>query len=757
MKKCSHFNKRSVCFLVTVIFALIIDTKTFYAQETGKVEVLNSENSPLKYPWAGGLNSVQFGEIDLNRDGLKDLLAFDRNGNRKLCFINNGVYNKVDFSFQPGYARLLPELYEWAVFADYDNDGKTDIFTYSPGWAGMLVYHNVSQDLLKFELVVSPFLKTFQENGYVNLLVTDVDYPGIADLDGDGDLDILAFWGLGSFVNYNRNMSMEKYGNPDSLDYRLEEYCWGKFAESEESNQVYLDTCFLRNQTSPDETQKDRHRGSTFLLLDLNKDSILDVLLGDVDYPELYALENGGTRYHALITSVDTSFPGENQQINLFDFPVTASIDVNNDGIKDLLASPFEPRLEIAQNKKSVWLYLNSGSDNDPFFTLQTKDFLQSEMIDRGSGAYPVLYDWDQDGLTDLFIGNYGFYQSSYYEGTILHSIYKSKIAYFKNTGTTQTPAFQLWDDDFANLSELNTVGLIPAFSDLNGDGKTDLLVGDSLGNLIFVKNLGGDEFEVVTENYQNINQGFFSSPQLFDLNKDGLDDLIIGEQNGNINYYENEGSENNPEFVFKTDSLGKINVTDYNQSWYGFSTPSFFRLADEVTQLVVGSASGKVFYYTNIDGNLMGTFTESDLLDELLDTTAISFNRGIRTGAVVGDLNRDQKAELLVGNYSGGLEYFNGNVQVLPGIANRAETEKSLQLYPNPAKNSVTFLLPKLQSNFEIKVTDLRGRNVLIRQINIQPSRTFSFSTEQLNEGIYIVRFISKDGYYTGKLIIQK
>jgi len=742
---------------VAIVLFFLVNNTTFFAQEPSQVEVMTSENSPLKYPWAGGLNSVQFGEIDLNRDGLKDLFAFDRNGNRKLCFINNGVYNTIDYSFQPQYARLMPELYEWAVFADYDNDGKTDIFTYSPGWAGMLVYHNVSQDLLKFELVVSPFLETFQENGYVNLLVTDVDYPGIADLDGDGDLDILAFWGLGSFVNYNRNMSMEKYGNPDSLDYRLEEYCWGKFAESEESNQIYLDTCFLRNLRRPDGTEKDRHRGSTFLLLDLNKDSILDVLLGDVDYPELYALENGGTRYDALITSVDTSFPNENQQISLFDFPVTAYIDVNNDGKKDLLASPFDPRLELAQNKKSVWLYLNSGSNDNPFFTLKTKDFLQSEMIDRGSGAYPVLYDWDQDGLTDLFIGNYGFYQSSYYEGTILHSIYTSKLAYFKNIGTNQAPKFQLWNDDFANLSELNTVGFIPAFSDLNGDGNIDLLVGDSLGNLIFVKNLGGDEFEIVTENYQNINQGFFSSPQLFDLNKDGLDDLILGEQNGNINYYENEGSDNNPEFVFKTDSLGKINVTDYNQTWYGFSTPSFFRLADEVTQLVVGSASGKVFYYTNIDGNLMGTFTESDLLDELLDTTAISFDRGIRTGAVVGDLNQDQKAELIVGNYSGGLEYFNGNIQVLPGILNHSDTRKIIQIYPNPARNSATILLPEQQSEFEIIVTDIHGKIALSKQVSIQPSRTVIFNTNKLNEGIYIVKLLSKSSYYTGKLIIRK
>lgn len=755
-----RINLISSKILKTPIFLLIIFLcfgRTIQSQNRPEIQVSGIESSPLKYAWAGGLNSVQFGSIDLNRDGLKDLLAFDRNGNRKLCFINNGVYNSIDFSYQPQYQRLLPELYEWAVFSDYDGDGRTDIFTYSPGWAGMIVYRNVSEDLLKFELVVYPYLETFQENGYVNLLVTDVDYPGIADLDGDGDLDILTFWGLGTFVNYNRNMSMEKYGNADSLDFKLEEYCWGFFAESEESNQIFLDTCFLEKNSGSNQKDKERHRGSTFLVHDFNNDTILDVLLGDVDYPELYALENGGTKYHALITAVDTTFPQSSQEISLFDFPVTAYIDVNNDHKKDLLVSPFDPRLEKAQNKKSVWLYLNTGSDNDPFFVLKTTDFLQSQMIDRGSGAYPVLFDWDGDGLLDLFVGNYGFYESSFYEFMDLVSIYRSRIGFFKNTGTAQSPSFQLWDDDFANLSELGKVALIPSFYDLDGDGKTDMLVGDSIGDLIFVKNLGDDEFEVITEKYENINDGFFSSPQLFDLDKDGLKDLIFGEQNGNINYYRNDGTLTSPIFTFVTDSLGKINVADYNSSWFGYSTPSFFRMEDGETHLVIGSESGQVFYYTNIDGNLDGTFTESNLLDELLDTTNISFDRGIRTGAFVDDLNSDNKPEMLVGNYSGGLEYFNGNAEVLPGILTFSETKKKLQLFPNPAQNTVNLLFPDQQIINSLSVTDLNGRNVLMEELTKKTIRSYSLNISTLKNGIYLITAKTETGSFLEKLIIQR
>ena len=83
-------------------------------------------------------------------------------------------------------------------------DGKNDIFTYSPGYASMMVYQNISDETLKFKRVVYPYLTSYQGGGYVNIYVTYADYPGISDVDNDGDLDILTFWGLGSFVEMHQ-------------------------------------------------------------------------------------------------------------------------------------------------------------------------------------------------------------------------------------------------------------------------------------------------------------------------------------------------------------------------------------------------------------------------------------------------------------------------------------------------------------------------------------------------------------------------
>ena len=76
----------------------------------------NVVDSTLKYPWVGGLNSPQFGKIDINLDGRKDLVIFDRQGNRILPFINNGIPDSVSYTFHPELASLFPPLHDWVFF-----------------------------------------------------------------------------------------------------------------------------------------------------------------------------------------------------------------------------------------------------------------------------------------------------------------------------------------------------------------------------------------------------------------------------------------------------------------------------------------------------------------------------------------------------------------------------------------------------------------------------------------------------------------
>lgn len=750
-------------FIKTFIFISIQFLYVFAYGQSATMVFESNETDALKFPWAGGMNSMQFGSIDIDMDGINDIVALDRDGvfnvisnqyegNRISCFINSGSEGEINYNYAPQFSSLFPQLYNWAVFVDYNADGLTDIFTYSPGWGGMKVYKNISTTSLKFQLVVDPFLTSFQGGGYTNIFVTYVDYPGISDIDNDGDMDILTFNPLGTFVDLHKNLSMETYGIPDSLLFERTEICWGYVAESEESNKLYLDTC--RNSYPINyQIDKERHTGSTFCILDLNGDDVSDVLLGDIDYPSLIALNNSGTIDEAIIDSYDTVFPGLSQKAYVFSMPAAAHFDVNNDGKKDLIVSAFDPSIIKSQNKNSVYLYLNTSQNNIPEFTLQTKSFLQVEMLDFGSQANICIIDMDNDNLKDLIVGNYGYYQSSYYsEGNFLHSIYRSRIDLYKNTATATNPVFQLWKKDIGNFWKENQIGLSPAIMDFNNDGKVDILSGNSQGKLMLSLNLGNYNFEITDTNYLNIDVGDFSYPQLFDLDRDGMKDLIIGEKNGNINYYKNEGSTQHPYFVFVTDSLGKVNVSDYSLSYYGYSSPYFFKDGDDNTKLLVGSEKGIIYYFEDIDNNLNGKFTTSDGLAQLLDTTNVSFDRGIRTSAAIADLNMDNKLEMLVGNYAGGIEYFGKGAEVLPGWEEISDNEIWINIYPNPAKKLIN-----IESEYNIKrVEFLSIRGNILNAINYQYQTKSDNFKLNYSAGIYFVRVITEYGATTKKLIIE-
>lgn len=751
-----------------LIQLIILLFSTFVCVSQNNPSIINSENGQeLNNPWAGGMNSMQFGEIDLNMDGKMDLVALNRDevfnvtasttkGNRLYCYVNEGLENEINYKYSPEYCNLFPELYNWAIFADFNMDGKTDIFTYSSGWGGIKVFKNISDGDLKFELIVSPFLTSFQGGGYTNIYVTYADYPGIYDIDNDGDLDILTFSPLGSFVDLHTNLSVETYGNADSLLFERTETCWGHFAENDESNKLYLDTC-TNFKTYENITDNERHTGSTLLLLDLDGDDDGDLLLSDIDYPGLYALTNGGTSDDAYITSYDTLFPNENDNASIFSMPVAAYIDVNNDGVKDLLISTFDPSIYKSKNKHSVWLYLNNGASNNPEFELYSKDFLQNEMLDFGSGAYPTIYDWDGDGLKDIIVGNYGYYRYSYYDNAMfLHSVFNSRIDFYKNIGNAENPKFQMWESNLGNFWTQNQLALYPAIADLNGDGLPDILSGNSNGNLILSSNTGNGEFEI-TNDYLNIDVEEFSTPQLFDLDKDGLLDLIIGEKKGNINYYHNEGTLQNPDFIYVTDSLGKINVTDYNLSYFGYSTPYFFRLADGTTKLLVGSEQGQINYFENIDNNLNGKFLLSENLDELLDTTDVSFDRGFRTAGAIGSFVSDEKLELLVGNFSGGLEIFNSQADVLPGWKENFSQQNILKIYPNPSSNYITIETFDGKKIQQINTYSAQG-NIINKISYSSAMQSGKVKLETPNKsGIYFIEIYFKDVIVREKIVVKK
>ncbi|MBM3185344.1 MAG: VCBS repeat-containing protein, partial [Bacteroidetes bacterium] len=315
-------------------------------------------------------------------------------------------------------------------------------------------------------------------------------------------------------------------------------------------------------ELKPNDAEK-AHAGSTVLAIDMNGNGIKDLILGDVAYPSLILLINGGTSVNSnsLMISVNPNFPSNTTPVNMQLFPAAYWVDVDFDNKKDLIVAPNAKN--VSENETSLVKYKNSGTNTTPNFIFETKSFLQADMIEHGTGSIPVLVDIDNDGLEDLFVANFFSYKPTLTK--------ESKISYYKNTGSSTNPVFTFIDSDFNNLSQTNLgLRLIPTFGDLNGDGKKDLILGLENGTLCFLKNTttgSNPTFATAVLNYtdnlgQIINVGQYAAPQLIDLNKDGKLDLVIGNKTGELKYYENIGSTLIPNFQLKNTLLGGVDVS---------------------------------------------------------------------------------------------------------------------------------------------------------------------------------------------------
>lgn len=722
-----------------VLLLLLLSSQISFSQFLNRANISFSENgSIIENPLTGGLNSCQFSEIDINIDGVKDLFVFDRTGDRVLPFICKIEGEEVKYEYAPEYIKNFPEFDSWVLLVDYNCDNKADIFTYNQTF--VRVYLNTSNnDSLSFkiskEAVISDYISIVSP-----IYISFVDIPSIVDIDNDGDLDILTFQQSGGNIEYHQNQSMELYGNCDSLTFELNTDCWGNFFEG--LNSYDLNSCNDESSAPYIESRSNAHVGSSSLTLDIDGDNDKDILLGDASFNNINLLTNGGTAQEADMTEANQDFPvgvGTDVTGEINSFPAMYYIDINKDSKRDLIVSP-----NIANNSEnfeSVKLFTNIGEDNAPLFEFTQNNFLQDKTIDLGSGAYPCVIDYNNDGLKDLLVGNFGYFDN----GDQL-----SQLALFENIGTNEEAAFELVDRDFAGISEiaLNITlnvpasGLIPTVGDLDGDGDNDLIVGDANGKIHYFKNTansgGNAQFQLESVNYFNIDVGQFAAPFLFDLNQDDLLDLVIGKLNGTISVALNTGTSTNPIFDFLEDNIGNVNVSN-DDGTYGYSNPFIYNNNGNI-KMLVASESGYIYHYENIN-DLNESFT-------LTSTNFQNIKDGIKTSVVFEDFNGDNKRDLFLGNESGGLVYFENN-DVSNGSSINSNNKVEFEFFPNP-NNGLVFI--KTTKETELQIFSLIGQKVYEEKLSDSQAIDISF----LRNGTYFLKIIQNKNIRTEKLIVQ-
>ena len=686
---------------------IVCSSQFFSLEQDNTIQVIQN-NDTLLNPWTGGFNSAQISKIDLNNDQIEDLFVFDRSSNKVITFLNENNQFIYAPEFEKYFPKNLSNWVLLRDYNNDGKKDIFSYISGGIGvWKNTSNSNEISfTQLTFFQSSINSYvsyLLSYQYNNDYNIYVISSDIPSISDIDDDGDIDILNFGVQGSRIEYHQNQAADLNLPLDTLIFEMKNTCWGHFSESGLSNTCNLfDTCF-QNVPNPQDTlnilKNNRHSGSTVLALDLNNDQVKDLILGDVSYSNIVALfnDNTGVNMNTSFVSQDTTFPNYSVPTDLHLFPGTFFEDVDHDGIKDLIVSPNSNG--DSEDKESIWFYKNFGANLLPQFYLQEKNFLQKNTLEVGRESKPILVDINNDQLQDLLIANFGEFDLS----VPIH--YRSYIESYVNIGTSQNPIFSKSSSDFQNISSLiNDINLIPTFGDLDGDGDLDAIVGDYSGKIHFLENISSNPSVMnlivgaspLNDALNNIfDFGFSAHPTLFDIDNDNDLDLIVGEAIGNLNFLENIGDSLNFNFELRNESFGGVDVSEWWTN-IGSSAP-VFHLNNNLIELYVGSKSGAIFKYDNITNNLSGNFN-------LVDSNYQELYLGSYSSPAIYDLNNDSLLDFIIGNKRGGLSYFRGtNDSTLSSFLINNNSVLNLKIFPNPSKNIIQ--IDNLHNSIEYEI----------------------------------------------------
>lgn len=658
-------SKRSRVFRVNwlgfiVLFFPLSAIAQFNFKLDQTIPVYDQDNNPLTLAWAGGLNAAQYNTMDLNGDNKEDLVLFDRMANKVITYLN--IDNQYVYSSD--YEASFPPMENWLLLRDYNCDGKKDIFT--SDIFGIKVYINTTTTSgeLTWEQYYSyngagghsPVILTKGFSSKINLQLQFDDLPSIGDMDGDGDLDILTMrYPAGGTIEFHKNFSMERYGTCDSLDFERVDQAWGGVTECGCGFFKYNgDEC-------PDNGRVKHAGGKTMLTLDIDGDGDQDLLFSESTCNNLYLLRNTGTVTDAVISS-STLFP-QTTPVNFELFPAAYYEDVDFDNVKDLIVAPNIYLNDFPTNfpnlRRSNWFYKNTGTNALPVFNFVKNNFLQDRMIDIGDNAVPAFADEDNDGDLDMFIS---YFSSPGFIGSIAH---------FENVGTASAPEFVLQTEDYLGFSGLNLYNIRMQWADITGDGNIDLVfTGTSfqtgLTTLYFVENNSSGAFNFIpvlrSTGFTLIRS---ENVYLVDINEDGALDILLGKSNGALQYWRNVGPAGAFNYVLEDDSfLGfDFSVTRQNLR------PVVADLeADGEDDLILGDQTGTLQIIPDFRDAIDASEVITDIVYNELLQEFTAANLGGRTWPEVANIFNSNKPALLVGNIMGGVHVLrNDNDEPLP------------------------------------------------------------------------------------------
>jgi len=727
---------------IFILIALTIPARLFaqftYVLDTRISAVVDKVS--LSQPWSGGLNAAQYNTMDLNGDAKNDLVLFDRMGNKVLTFLAA----EDAYQYAPEYEKIFPaEIQNWLLLRDFNLDGKKDIFT--GDIFGIKVYTNTSQDgnfswerYMFFNGVGGTKSGALLTKGLSpaknNLQLQYDDLPSISDVDGDGDLDIFnMIYPNGNTIEFHRNLSKERYGTSDSLDFERQTRAWGGVSECS------CGTFAFNGADCIDGGRVEHAGGKSLLALDANGDAKMDLLISEATCSFLFLLPNEGDLISPVISS--SSFFPQINRVNILNYPAAYYEDVDFDGVKDLIATPniYAKTFLNTNLKRSNWFYKNSGSNDNPLLSLSEDNFLQNTMIDVGDNSVPAFMDYDSDGDLDLFVSSN------------TSDITVATIKLFENTGTGAEAKFELINDNYLNLSSLALFNLKIQFADINNDGKTDLVytatkVFNGQTSLNFIPNTSFSSLSLSLMNMETISLPSFTlgrneNVHVTDVNSDGKSDLLIGRTNGALNYWRNMGGQS---FALEREEYLGLGSSILRQN---LSCTTADLDNDGKPDLILGDQSGQLKIVSNYRKATSADAAAVNIIWNPRTASYESRNLGGQIWPTTANIFAQRKAAIIVGNTLGGLTILRHDSE--------EEFPKTpvVDLYPNPLpQEQVLFVLADRPMSMQIIA--VTGQT-LTPSVPLLANQPYSQSVAAFKPGIYIMQFTVDNKTFARKFVV--
>ena len=473
---------------------------------------------------------------------------------------NNGVYRDLFGSTNPVRTISSISSHLVPVAVDWDRDGDEDLVVTSN--SSILYFQNNNGTLQEVADTENPFQAFNNAEEDSDLDIGSDISVNFFDFDGDSDLDIIAGNSFGRVLAFRNNSDgwtkLTGRNHPLGENVTLEDDAsigrgdvdndgdddliigkengtflyWESLAISSETPQTPLtpDTpdsfpqTFTLQEADNPFSNLDIGDGATPELADIDGDGDLDLVSGNEDAEIRYFRNDDGV----FNSQTGAANPFDTVDVGgfLIDDSAVAIADYDRDGDLDLVA--------VSERSRDDGEYFYFQNNNGSYSQLSGTSNPINNLSPINSTLKPTAVDWDSDGDSDLVVTSGGFVR--YFEnndGTLQEVIERNNPFRFFNLAE---------DDSDAPLNIGSETAL--SFFDFDNDGDLDLFAGNRVGNILAFQN-DGNGWTPLTESShplgEDINVDFVGKIASGDVDDDGDLDLVVGAEDGNILYWQNE------------------------------------------------------------------------------------------------------------------------------------------------------------------------------------------------------------------------